>query len=119
MAAGKRIKKEKKPIKKEVYRSFDSVLDGENREGYIIYEITDFFEIHFLSVYSNGNECKFRVSKNALENFENIDLISKLYAEVDDGCRVGQTFWRDRWYSQDLINKIQWSNQDGDWKRYV
>lgn len=105
----------------EVYRSFENVLDVETREGYIIYEIKEFYEIHFLSVYADVKDDKFRVAKEALnpKDFDNVYKISELAVEVGNGCRLGQTFYKGKWYSQELINKIQSSHKDYDWKKHI
>lgn len=105
--------------KKEVYRSFGDVLDGETREGYIVYEIENYYEIRFLSVYSGRNECNYRVAKGALRDFADAEKVSELYVDVTNGCRDGQAFWRGKWYSQEMINKIQRERKDHDWKKYV
>lgn len=103
----------------EVYRSFDGVLGFEDRDGYIIYDIKDFYEIHFLSVYLDSKHNKFRVEKSALNNFEDIEKISELLVKVNDGCLPGQAYYKSKWYSQELINKLQLSHKDYEWKKYV
>ena len=48
---------------KEVYRSFEGMLDMDNQNGYVIYELKNFFEIHFLNIESNSDS-KVRIGKN-------------------------------------------------------
>lgn len=104
---------------KEVYRSFEGKLGVDNRTGYIIYELNDYYEIEILNVWSDVEDVRFRVVKDDLPDFDNADRIDKLLFEIEHGARAGQIFFRGKWYSQDTINKIQCTNKDHDWKRYV
>lgn len=116
-----RRKTAREPITKEVYRSFDGLLNAETAQGYIIYEISDFYEIHFHSVYANSKSEKYRVAKDSLDqkDFSDICKISEIIVDIKNGCRKGQVYYKNKWYSQELINKIQYSHKDYEWKKYV
>lgn len=105
--------------KKEVYRSFEGKLGVDNRVGYIVYEITNFYEIEILSVWSDAEDICFRVPKKDLSDFADDKRIDKLLMGVEHGSRAGQIYHNGKWYSQERINSIQKSRRDYDWKKYV
>ena len=51
-------------MSKEVYRSFEGKLDVDCRDGYIILELKDFWEIRFLTV--DGSDDMVRIRKEFL-----------------------------------------------------
>lgn len=106
-------------LKKEIYRSFEGKLDPDTRSGYVIYETNNFYEINFLSVYSEIGTQKIRVPKTTKFEFDNLEQISEIQEDVENGCRDGQAYYKEKWYSQQTINKIQKNNSDYNWRRYV
>lgn len=53
-------------MSKEVYRSFEGKLDVDCRDGYIILELKDFWEIRFLTV--DGSDDMVRIRKEFLSD---------------------------------------------------
>ena len=109
-----------KEKKEEIYRSFEGNL-GAGETGYCVYEITDHYEIHEFSARMGVPEYVYRVSKSAVENPDWTDLytIGKFGTEVRNGKLDGQVLFKGKWYSSDLIRKIQASNKDYNWQAYV
>ena len=108
--------------KKEVYRSFDKLLGVDNQTGYIIYELKDFYEVEFLSVWSDAKESKVRIRKEFLQesDFSNLEKIGDLQMGIENGCGdYGQCYFNDKWYGYDTIRKIQIKHEDPSWKRHV
>lgn len=109
-------------MKKEVYRSFEGMLNVETQVGYIIYELSDLYEIELLSVWSEDSTVRFRVPKSLLpaDKFGDEALIGELNLAADDGVYDdAQTMWHSKWYKGSTIRKIQESNRDYYWRRYV
>lgn len=107
---------------KEVYRSFEGKLDCENRSGYIISEMKEFYEIEFLSVYRDSKDSKVRIRKEFLSesNFGNLEKIGQLQMDIENGCGdFGQCLYKGKWYGYDAICKIQQKNQSNEWKRFA
>lgn len=104
---------------KEVYRSFEGKLNVDQREGYVVYDCGDVYEIHHLSVYSDVRDSRMRVFKEDLPDLTDTAKIAEIELEICDGVRRGAIFYRCRWYNQDLINKIQRMNDDMNWRRYA
>lgn len=69
-------------MSKEVYRSFEGKLDVDCRDGYIILELKDFWEIRFLTV--DGSDDMVRIRKEFLSenDFSNRDKINDLYVSI-------------------------------------
>lgn len=108
-------------MKKEVYRSFEGMLDMDNQNGYVIYELKDFFEVHFLSLESNSDS-KVRIRKEFLpeEDFGNSKKITSLTVDIENGAAdYGQCWWNGKWYGYNTIDKIIRQHDDYCWKRYV
>lgn len=103
----------------EVYRSFAEKLGVENQSGYIIYESKEFYQIEFVTVWSDVKESKVRIPKDTKFDFENIERIGELQFDIENGVREGQAYYNGKWYSMETINKIQDKRQDYNWKRYV
>lgn len=108
--------------KKEVYRSFEGKLDVNNQTGYVIYELKDFYQIEFLSVWSDAKEDKVRIRKDLLKesDFLNLEKIGDLQMDIENGCRdYGQCYFNEKWYGYETIRKIQDKHDDNNWKRHV
>ena len=106
---------------KEVYRSFEGMLDMDNQNGYVIYELKNFFEIHFLNIESNSDS-KVRIRKELLpeEDFGNSKKITSLTIDIENGAAdYGQCWWHDKWYGYEAIDKIIRQHDDYCWKRFV
>ena len=80
-------------------------MNVENREGYIIYELKAYYEIEFLSVYQ-GMDHKLRIPKETKFDFDDIERIGELQLDNENSCRDGQAFYKVKWYSKEMINKI-------------
>lgn len=107
---------------KEVYRSFEGKLGTKKRDGYIITELEDFYEIEFLSVYKGEGNGKVRIRKEMLsiDDFSNLSKIGKLQIDIEFGLAdVGQCLYNGKWYGYDSICEIRDRNHTNDWKRYV
>lgn len=105
----------------EVYRSFD-VLGVECQHGYEIYELENFYEVRYYSVETPSPADRVRIRKELLtkEDFRNQEKLGRLQADIENGCAdYGQCWYNQKWYGYDTICKIQASNQDYRWKRYV
>ncbi|MFQ7471149.1 MAG: hypothetical protein ACLRML_02515 [[Ruminococcus] lactaris] len=105
-------------MKTELYRSFEGKLNIETQSGYIIYEISDYYEIEFVSL-GTGATSKFRVSKDMQFDFTDKCKIGELDVGVCDGTIKGQAFYKEKWYSTELINKMQKEHQDYNWRKYI
>lgn len=107
---------------KEIYRSFEGKLTPvEQESGYIISEYEDMFQVDQVSI-EQGHDTSFRVPKEFLpkEQFDNLDKIGQLDVGTTNGCVPGgQTFYKGKWYSDEAIHRIQKSNQDNNWRKYV
>lgn len=105
---------------KEVYRSFEGKLDVDCRDGYIILELKDFWEIRFLTV--DGSDDMVRIRKEFLSenDFSNEDKINDLYVSIYfNWGDFGQCWFNGKWYGYDTICKIQRKNKDDNWQRYI
>ena len=110
-------------MKKEIYRTFDGMLDVDNTDGYIIYSIgDDMLEVESISVRPDVVTDRFRVPSNLLpeSDFGNLLKLGELAIETGDGVYTrGQTFYNGKWYSGATITEIQKKNDDLNWKLYV
>ena len=100
-------------MSKEVYRSFEGKLDVDCRDGYIILELKDFWEIRFLTV--DGSDDMVRIRKEFLSenDFSNRDKINDLYVSIYfNWGDFGQCWFNGKWYGYDTICKIQRKNKD-------
>ena len=108
---------------KEIYRSFDGNLSPENTDGYIIYEIAGgLLEIESLSVRPDTIDARFRIPRELLPESDYGDLakIGELEADAWNGCyRRGQVFFKGKWYSGEMIDKIQQDAGDNYWQRHI
>lgn len=107
---------------KEIYRSFEGKLNVGNQTGYIIYELNDFYQIEFLSVWSDAKEDKVRIRKALLKeaDFSNLEKIGDLQMDIENGCGdYGQCYFNEKWYGFETICKIQDKHDDNNWKRHV
>lgn len=108
----------------EVYRSFEGKLDCDTQTGYIITEFSDFYEIEFLSVWSDVGDSRVRIRKGLLakDDFANLDSdrIVEIIADIEFGrADYGQCFYKGKWYSYDTICRIQEVNKSYDWRKFV
>lgn len=103
----------------EIYRSFEGKLGSDKRYGYVVYDCGDKYELHFLSVYVDANESKIRIFKDDLHDLADIERIGEIGLKIDDGAMRGDTFYKNKWYSMELINKIQEDKKDYDWRKYI
>lgn len=106
----------------EIYRSFEGLLDVKNQTGYIVYELKDFYEIEFLSVWSNAKESRVRIRKNLLKesDFSNLEKIGALQMDIENGRGdFGQCYFNEKWYGYETIRKIQAKYDDNNWKRHI
>jgi len=109
-------------MKKEVYRSFEGKLNVDVQKGYIITELDGFYEIEFLTVWSDIGDSRIRIRKEFLSenDFANLEKITELMIDVEDGrADCGQCFYKGKWYGYDTICKIQETNKSYDWKNFV
>lgn len=110
-------------MKKEIYRSFDGMLDVDNPDGYIIYSIgDDMLEVESISVRPDVVLDRFRVPSVVLPEYDfgNLLKLGELAIETGDGVYSrGQTFYNGKWYSGDTITAIQKKNDDLNWQNYV
>lgn len=109
---------------KEVYRSFEGKLNADNQNGTIIYDGGDYWQIESLSVWEDAQKTLYRIAKNALSpsEFEDTDKIAKIEIDISNGNyedKNMQEFYKGKWYSSPTIRKIQNSNEDYNWKRYI
>lgn len=107
---------------KEIYRSFEGKLDVNNQSGYIIEDGNDFYQVSFISVWTDQEDRKYRISKEIKFDFTDIDRISEIVTDIENGCYDSekcQVLYNGKWYSGKTINKIQSKNDDYYWKRYV
>ena len=104
---------------KEIYRSFEGKLDAEKSEGYVVYDCGDKYELHFLSAYDDVNKSKIRIFKDDLPDVADIDRIGEIYLKINEGAMRGDTFYKNKWYSMELINKIQEDKKDYNWRKYI
>lgn len=104
---------------KEVFRSFEGKLNLDNRTGYIIYDHDDFYEVHFLNIDLDIDDSKIRIPKSVEFEFDDLDKISGIQTDIENGCRKGQVFYNGKWYNQESINKIQKSHNDYSWRKYL
>ena len=104
---------------KEIYRSFDGQLGPENKSGYVVYDCGDKYELHFLSVYDDVNKSKIRIFKDDLPDVVDIERIGEINLKINDGTMRGDTFYKNKWYSMELINKIQDDKKDYNWRKYI
>ena len=96
-----------------VYSSYEGKLGVDNQSGYNVYELSDWYEIHLLSVFANKDE-KFRIPKEkAPDDWTRFDIGSLV--AIKDGAEDGQYFFNNRWYSKETINKIQKENRTYNW----
>lgn len=108
----------------EVYRSFEGKLDVGNQRGYIIYDGVTFYEIHFISVWSDEKDHKVRIPKTLINaaDFSDREKLDVIGFQIENGAfdsENAQTFYKGKWYSGVLINKIQRARQDHNWKKYI
>lgn len=110
-------------MKKELYRSFEGKLDVGNEEGYIIYNIGGGrLQIERYNVWTHGPQEPFRIPAKLLppEDYGNEAKIVELCVDAWYGRRAGtEIFFRDRWYSDEAIEKIQKLHEDNVWQKYV
>lgn len=103
----------------EIYRNFDGNLGPGSESGYIVYDCGDKYEVHFLSAYSDVNQTKIRIFKDDLPDVTDIERIGEIHLKINDGAMRGDTFYKNKWYSMELINKIQEDKTDYDWRKYI
>lgn len=110
-------------MKKELYRSFEGKLDVGNEEGYIIYNIGDGrLQIEHYNVWTHGPQEPFRIPSKLLppEDYGNEAKIVELCVDAWYGRRAGtEIYFRNRWYSDEAIEKIQALHEDNVWQKYV
>ena len=104
---------------KEVYRSFEGKLNVDQREGYVVYDCGDVYEIHHIKVDMDVRGSKYRIYKEDLPDLTDNVKIAEIELEICDGIRRGAIFYRWKWYDQELISKIQGANADMNWRRYA
>lgn len=108
---------------KEIYRSFEGKLSPENPEGHIIYAIgDDLLEIETASAVKGTVTTRIRVPQALLpeSDYNNLERLGELAADCSNGCyKRGQIFFKGRWYSSEMISKIQQANRDNYWQKYV
>ena len=107
---------------KEIYRSFEGKLDAEKREGYVVYDYGQKYEIHFVSAYSSTsdvNDTRVRIYKEDLPDITDLDKITELMLKINDGSMRGEAFYKHEWYRQQYINKLQEVHQDYNWRKYI
>lgn len=102
---------------KEIYRSFEGKLNVENQEGYIVYEGNEFYEIHYISVWTDREDWKCRINRKM--NWEDIQAVLDEVYDVENGAAEGQAFYKGKWYSSKLIRKIMNDHEDFCWQKYV
>lgn len=105
---------------KEIYRSFDGVLElGES--GYRVVELNDYYEINETNTRANIPDVNFRVAKDEAAGVDWSDLakIGELEIGVKDGKIPGQYMAKGKWYSTDLIHKIQNDHKDYNWTKFI
>lgn len=104
---------------KEIYRSFEGRLNVEQRWGYIVYDCGDVYEVDALYVDVNDGDWKVRIYKEDFPDLTDFQKICEIAGEIKDGLKRGAVFYRNKWYNQELINKIQDKTGNPFWKRYV
>ena len=105
---------------KEVYRSFEGVLSA-GESGYRVVELEDYFEINDISTLTRVPDVSVRVSKDYASGIDWTDgaKIGEIEIGVKDGKIPGQYFYNGKWYSTELIHKIQNQHKDYLWMNYV
>ncbi len=104
----------------EIYRSFDGILElGES--GYRVVELNDYYEVNETDTRANIPDENFRVSKEYATDIDWSDLakIGELRTGVKDGKIPGQYMAKGKWYSTELIHKIQNDHKDYIWWKYI
>lgn len=107
---------------KEVYRSFEGKLGVSCPEGYIIYDLSEFYQVDFLTVYQGAPDSSVRLRKNVFtpDHFDNEEYILSLEMDIEHGrADHGQYLYKGKWYSVSMIRAIQKAHHDGNWRRYA
>ena len=73
----------------------------------------------FLSAYDDVNKSKIRIFKDDLPDVADIERIGEINLKINDGAMRGDTFYKNKWYSMELINKIQEDKKDYNWRKYI
>lgn len=70
---------------KELYRSFEGKLGVDTRAGYIIFDngTKDTYTLEWLSVYNYEPDVTYRVAKNRMPDFDDMDAIMELIEEIN------------------------------------
>lgn len=109
---------------KEVYTSYDGLLDVDHQSKYTIFESDNFYQIETKSVWTDKEDQYIRISKSLLKesDFNNIEKISEIWQDIENGCYNDpncQIMYKNKWYSGTTINKIQNDKKDYRWHLYV
>lgn len=96
---------------KEIYRSFEGLLDVDCQFGYILYAVKggDLIEYESVSVWSDSRSERARIPARYLPTDSYDDALN--IVKLVDACRNGtlpggQYFFRGKWWSYDRISKI-------------
>ena len=97
-------------MKKEVYRSYTGPLDAHQQYGYIVCELTDHYQIEYLTVCSDITDRLIRLPKSIIPasvdwaQYLASDSYCALTVDLDNGLiDGGQVFWRGKWYTPKKI----------------
>ena len=101
---------------KELYRSFEGLLNIDNPSGYVVYELKEWYQVDFLNVYCDVADSKVRFAKDyAPDHWGNAKAIAELDDAVFCGRIPGQMYYRGKGRTP---RKIMDSNGDYIWTRY-
>ena len=105
---------------KEIYRSFDGILSA-GESGYRVVELNDYYEVNEVSTLEYVPDVNFRVDKGSATGIDWSDWvkIGELEVGVRNGKIPGQYMAKGKWFSTELIHKIQNDHQDYNWLQFI
>lgn len=102
-------------MKKEIYSSFELLEVGGKESGYKVYKVRNHFLVKIYSLSSKTT--MFQIYREI--DWADPLMIGAAEVGVNNGAWRGAVHYKGRWWSTDMINKIQIDRQDYNWRAYV
>lgn len=97
-------------MKKEVYRNPTGRLDYNQQYGYIVYELTNHYQIEYRTVWNDTNESLIRLPKSLIPasvdwaQYLASDNYCSLIVDLNNGLiDGGKVYWKGKWYTPKKI----------------